>query len=74
MQDIIKLQCDKQSGIEENETVFKININGIKREILVYPSMCAIKSILNINNAILIPDRLFKVAISNVWKIVRESI
>ncbi|MFT5872267.1 MAG: ATP-dependent helicase YprA (DUF1998 family) [Clostridium sp.] len=74
LQDIIRLQCDKQSGIEENETIFEINFNGIKRNILVYPSMCAIKSILNINNAILIPDRLFKVAISNVWKIVRKSI
>ncbi|MBU3191746.1 DEAD/DEAH box helicase [Clostridium bowmanii] len=73
LQDIIRLQCDKQSGIEENETMFSININSIKRSILVYPSMCAIQSILNINNAILIPDRLFKVAISNVWKLVREN-
>lgn len=71
---IIKLQCDGQSGIEEENKIFTININGRKRHINVYPSMCAIQSISNDKNAILIPDRLFKVAISNVWKEVKERI
>ena len=36
--------------------------------------MCAVSSIKKDDNTILVPDRLFKVAISNAWKIVREAL
>ena len=73
---IIKLQYDNRFGITENEgdSYFSVNIDGNVRPIKVYPAMCAVSSIKNDDNAILVPDRLFKVAISNAWKIVREAL
>lgn len=73
---IIKLQYGKNHGIIENEgnSYFCVNICGKIKPIKVYPAMCAISSIKNYDNAILVPDRLFKVAVSNAWKIVRKAI
>lgn len=50
-----------------------MNIEGTIKPIKVYPAMCAISSIKNNDDAILVPDRLFKVAIPNAWKIIREA-
>ena len=74
LDEIVQLKCDEQSGIFEGNANFFININGQKRTILVYPSMCAIQTITNDTNTIAIPDRLLKVAVSNAWKIIREKI
>lgn len=73
---IIKLQHNSNCGIVEIEgdSYFGVNIAGKIKPIKVYPAMCATSSIKNEDNAILVPDRLFKVAISNAWKIVREGV
>lgn len=72
---VIKLRYGDNYGIiEGNEgSYLNINIEGEVKPIKVYPAMCAISSIKNNDNAILIPDRLLKVATSNAWKIVREA-
>lgn len=72
---IIKLQYGDSCGIVENkgDSYFSININGNIKPIKVYPAMCAVSSIKNNDNAILVPDRLFEVAISNAWKIIRDA-
>ena len=72
---IIKLQHGNSYGVVENrgDSYFSVNIDGIIKPIKVYPAMCAVSSIKNDDNAILVPDRLFKVAILNAWKIVREA-
>ncbi|WP_352404957.1 DEAD/DEAH box helicase [Sporanaerobacter acetigenes] len=73
---IVKLQYGNKCGIVENQgdAYFSVNINDNIRPIKVYPAMCAVSSIKNKDDAILVPDRLFKVAISNAWKIVREGV
>ncbi len=73
---IVKLQHGNGYGLIEdyNGSDFCINIDGNIRPIKIIPAMCAVSSIRNDENAILVPDRLFKVAISNVWKIVREDL
>ena len=72
---VIKLQYGDDYGIIEGsgDSYFSTNIDGVIKPIKVYPAMCAISSIKNNDNAILVPDRLFKVATSNAWKIVREA-
>gem|GEM_PF-737543 len=72
---IVKLQYGDKCGIVEQkgDSHFQININGKIKPITVYPAMCAVSSMYDIDGAILVPDRLFKVALSNAWKIVREN-
>ena len=75
---IIKLQYGDSYGIVENkgrgDSYFNVNLVENIKPIKVYPAMCAVKSIRNNDNAILVPDRLFKVALSNAWKIIREAL
>lgn len=73
---IIKLQYGNHCGIIENDgdPYFSVDISGNIKPIKVYPAMCAVSSIKKDDNTILVPDRLFKVAISNAWKIVREAL
>lgn len=72
---IVKLQYGDDYGIikGDGDSYFCVNIKGNIKPIKVYPAMCATSSIKNNDNAILIPDRLFGVAISNAWKIVRKA-
>ncbi|MDQ2085216.1 DUF1998 domain-containing protein [Herbivorax sp. ANBcel31] len=72
---IIKLQYGNECGIIETpkEDGFEIKINEKVKPIVIYPAMCAVNSIDNYKKAILVPDRLFRVAISNAWKIVRDN-
>nr|WP_290441080.1 DEAD/DEAH box helicase [Clostridium algidicarnis] len=72
---IIKLHDGNECGVVENhrDSDFSVNINGIIKPIKIYPAMCAVSSIKNKDSAILVPDRLFKVAIPNAWKIIREA-
>jgi hypothetical protein len=74
LNEIIKLQCDENSGIVEDERGFFVNINNKRKKILIYPSMCAEQLIESNFNTIMIPERLFKIAISNAWKMVVEQI
>lgn len=73
---IVKLQNGDDCGINVNElgSYFSISIHDKVRRIKVYPAMCSVISIKNEENAILLPDRLCKVAVSNAWEIIRNSI
>ena len=71
---IIKLQQGDEYGYEESrDGEFFIKMNGRKRRVIVYPAMCSKNLINSAEDTILIPDRLFKVAIPYVWKLVREQ-
>lgn len=73
---IIRLQWNEESIIyqDKESSKFHIIVDGCKKEILIYPSMC--NSSLFIDNekeTIAIPDRLVNFAISNAWKRIEES-
>lgn len=71
---IINLYYGDGNGIVEwkGDSYYGVKINGNVRPIKVYPAMCAVSSIKNPDNAILVPDRLFDVALSKAWNMIRE--
>lgn len=72
---IIKLKYGDASGIIEKngDYNFGVVINGKTRPIIIYPAMCSQNEIDNLDNCILIPDRLIKVALPSAWKIVQNN-
>ncbi|MGB5824479.1 MAG: DEAD/DEAH box helicase [Proteocatella sp.] len=68
---IVMVQENK-GDIIKRENDYWIKIRGIEKQIKIYPAMCSLNQIDKDNESILIPDRLFKVAIADVWKIVEN--
>lgn len=69
------MQLQEYSGdIVETEGEYWLTINNIKKKIKIYPAMCSLNLIKNTIDTILIPDRLFKVSIADVWKIIEKHI
>ncbi|MBV4436321.1 DEAD/DEAH box helicase [Clostridium tyrobutyricum] len=68
--EIAQLQ-EEPGHIIKKENNYWINIGTLKRKIKIYPAMCNIDKD---KETILIPDRLFKVSIANVWKIIEKYI
>ncbi|CAB1252923.1 ATP-dependent RNA helicase SrmB [Clostridiaceae bacterium BL-3] len=73
LEEIAKLQ-EEPGRIVKGENDYWINIGEQKKKIKIYPAMCNTNKIDRDKETILIPDRLFKVSIANVWKIVEKHI
>jgi len=73
LNEIVHLQ-ENQGDIIERDNNYWIKIRGVKKKIKIYPAMCSLNQIDKDIETILIPDRLFKVAIADVWKVVEKHI
>ncbi|NFV47804.1 DUF1998 domain-containing protein [Clostridium botulinum] len=73
LNEIVMLQ-EKQGEIIKKNDDYWININGVIKKVKIYPAMCSLNKIDVEKNTILIPDRLFKVSIADVWNIVEKSV
>ncbi|MFD3156731.1 DEAD/DEAH box helicase [Haloimpatiens sp. FM7330] len=73
LKEIVHLQ-EEQGDIIKRGNNYWINMRGIEKKIKIYPAMCSLNKINKDEKTILIPDRLFKVAIADVWKIVEKHI
>lgn len=73
LKQIANLQENKCEIIEYGNK-FCLKVNNKKSIVKIYPAMCSINKIDRGANTILIPDRLFKVSIADVWKIVERYI
>lgn len=71
LEELLKLhgQCDlvkKQDG-------YWLSLNKKEKRLKIYPAMCNIEQMGKEENCILIPDRLFEVAIPAVWRMIEQS-
>ncbi len=73
LQEILNLQDAKNVKIENLGNEYIIQMSGKQKKIKIYPAMCSLAQIERDNNTVLIPDRLFNVAIADAWGIVEES-
>lgn len=71
--EILNLKNDSSNIIENNNSYY-IKNDICKKKIKIYPAMCSIMQIEDERNTIFIPDRLFKISISDVWNVVKEHI
>lgn len=75
LKQIVKLQSDTNNKIEKTKYGdYEITIRNVTKRIKIYPAMCSLDSITKDSKKILIPDRLFKVGIPDVWKRVNDQI
>ena len=73
LNEIVKLQ-DTPGEIEKIGNEYYLKMNNKKKKVIIYPAMCSLNQINSDIEDILIPDRLFKVSIADVWKIVNGYI
>lgn len=68
---IVELQ-EGEGKIIESKGEYWLMMNKIKKKINIYPAMCSLELVKDNKDTILIPDRLFKVSIAEVWKTVER--
>lgn len=71
LEELLKLHGQCELVKEQDEYYLKLNKR--KKPIKIYPAMCNTEQIIKRENSILIPDRLFEVAIPAVWKMIEEN-
>ncbi|WP_032122163.1 hypothetical protein [Clostridium amazonitimonense] len=68
-----RLRCEQES-IYVDVYLYDSLSSGAEKKIKICPAMCSLNQIHKDKERILIPDRLFKVAIADVWNIVGKYI
>lgn len=72
LKEIVYLQNNSYNIIKDKNSYWLEN-NKKRKRIEIYPAMCSLKQIKNKENLILIPDRLFKISLSDVWKLLEKQ-
>ena len=73
LNEIVNLQNNSYTIIQKENSNW-IEGNGLKKKIKIYPAMCSLNQICDDKDAILIPDRLFKISLADVWKVVEQNL
>ncbi len=74
LNNLLGLQLNGQCKIIKKQDGYWLSLNRKDRKLKIYPAMCSREQVNKAENSILIPDRLFKVALPAVCKIIELAI